>query len=175
MTSRKSDTTDYMAAAGCFCLASRQAARKSLPGCYDSLMQESGIRATQFTILSQLMLRGEMPVGKLAGFLGMERTTLTRNLALLETQKWISTRPGEDPRARMIAITAQGRGIVRRSFPYWAKAQAEAGKLLGADGQAALKSAGFSKSGVNGTGRFARHLRNLIRVITPKRRLRCSN
>ena len=141
MTSRQSDTTDYMAAAGCYCLASRQAARK-ITRLYDSLMQQSGIRATQFTILSQLMLRGEMPVGKLAGLLGMERTTLTRNLVPLETRKWISTRPGEDPRARMIAITAQGRGVVRRSFPHWAKAQAEAGKLLGTDGQAALKVLG---------------------------------
>src|SRR6266545_2879282 len=132
------DPVDYMATAGCFCLASRQAARK-ITRLYDRTMQESGIRVTQFTILSQLMLRGEMPVGKLAGILGMERTTLTRNLALLEQQKWISIKPGEDPRARMIAITAQGRGTVRRGFPYWSKAQAEVGKLLGVDGQAALK------------------------------------
>jgi len=146
MKPSESDTTDYMAAAGCFCLAARQAARK-ITRLYDSHMQGSGIRATQFTILSQLMLRGEMPVGKLAGFLGMERTTLTRNLALLETQKWISTKPGEDPRARVIAITAQGRGVVRRGFSYWAKAQAEAGKLLGADGEAALKLLGSRSLG----------------------------
>jgi len=69
----------------------------------------------------------------------MERTTLTRNLALLEGERWIATRPGEDPRARVSAITAQGRGIVRRAFPYWSKAQAQAGKLLGTGGQAALK------------------------------------
>ncbi len=55
-----------MAAAGCFCLASRQAARK-ITRLYDSCMQGSGLRDTQFTILSQLMLRGEMPIGKLAG------------------------------------------------------------------------------------------------------------
>jgi len=138
MARTESDANDYMAAAGCFCLASRQAARK-ITRLYDSGMQQSGIRATQFTILSQLMLRGEMPVGKLAGLLGMERTTLTRNLALLEAERWIATKPGEDPRARMIAITARGRGIVHRSFPYWSKAQEAVGKLLGADGQAALK------------------------------------
>ena len=132
------DTADYMAAAGCFCLASRQAARK-ITRLYDSYMQESGIRVTQFTILSQLMLRGEMPIGKLAGILGMERTTLTRNLAPLEAQKWISIKAGDDPRARMIGITGQGRNAVRRSFPCWSKAQAHLGKLLGADGQAALK------------------------------------
>jgi DNA-binding MarR family transcriptional regulator len=129
---------DYMAAAGCFCLASRQAARK-ITRLYDSYMQGSGVRATQFTILSQLMLRGEMPIGKLASFLGMERTTLSRNLTLLEGKGWISINAGEDPRARMIAITAPGRGVVRRGFPYWSKAQAHTGKMLGADGEAALR------------------------------------
>jgi DNA-binding MarR family transcriptional regulator len=127
-----------MAAAGCFCLASRQAARK-ITRLYERHMQESGIRVTQFTILSQLMLRGEMPIGKLAGILGMERTTLTRNLASLEQQGWIAIKAGDDPRARMIGITGQGRSVLRRSFPYWSKAQAQIGKLLGSDGQAALK------------------------------------
>src|SRR6266540_725156 len=132
------DTTDYMAAAGCFCLASRQAARK-ITRLYDSYMLEAGIRVTQFTILSQLMLRGEMPIGKLAAILGMERTTLTRNLTPLEQHRWISINAGDDPRARVIGITGQGRSVVRRSFPVWSKAQAHIGKLLGADGQAALK------------------------------------
>jgi DNA-binding MarR family transcriptional regulator len=135
---RNTDLADYMACADCFCLASRQAARK-ITRLYDSYMQKSGIRATQFTILSQLMLRGEMPIGKLAGILGMERTTLTRNLTLLEQQKWISIRAGDDPRSRMIRITAQGTGVVSRGFPYWSKAQAAVGKMLGADGEAALK------------------------------------
>ena len=133
------DAADYMACASCFCLASRQAARR-ITRLYDSRMQPSGIRVTQFTILSQLMLRGEMPIGKLAGILGMERTTLTRNLVPLEQQKWIAITPGDDPRARMIGITAQGRGVVRRGFPYWSKAQAHVANLLGADGEAALKT-----------------------------------
>jgi DNA-binding MarR family transcriptional regulator len=114
---------------------------------YDKYMQESGVRITQFTILSQLMLRGEMPIGKLAGILGMERTTLTRNLTPLEQQGWISIHAGDDPRARMIGITGQGRSVVRRSFPFWSKAQAQIGKLLGADGQAALKLLGSRNLG----------------------------
>jgi DNA-binding MarR family transcriptional regulator len=132
------DTTDYMAAVGCYCLASRQAARK-ITRLYDGFMQKSGMRSTQFTILSQLMLRGELPIGKLASLLGMERTTLTRNLTPLKQRKWISIKSGDDPRARMLGITAPGRAAVRRGFPFWTQAQAEAGKLLGADGQSALK------------------------------------
>ena len=142
----QSDTTDYMAAAGCFCLASRQAARK-ITRLYDSYMQQAGIRVTQFTILSQLMLRGEMPIGKLAGILGMERTTLTRNLAPLEQQNWITIKAGDDPRARMIGITAQGRGSCAAAFPVWSKAQAQVAKLLGADGEAALKLLGTRNLG----------------------------
>src|SRR5207247_9772320 len=95
----ETNSTDYMAAAGCFCLASRQASRK-ITRLYDSYMQESGIRITQFTILSQLMLRGEMPIGKLAGILGMERSTLTRHLAPLQAQRWLAIKAGDDPRAR---------------------------------------------------------------------------
>lgn len=127
-----------MACADCFCLASRQAARK-ITRLYDRYMQKTGIRTTQFSVLSQLLLRGEMPIGKLANILGLERTTLTRNLTLLEQRKWISIKAGEDPRARLVGITAQGRGIVRRGFVHWSNAQADVGKILGAGGQAALK------------------------------------
>ena len=54
--------------------------------------------------------------------------------------KDVSIKPGDDPRSRIVAITAPGRGIVRRGFPYWSKAQAHVGKMLGGDGQAALKT-----------------------------------
>ncbi len=134
-------TADYMACAGCFCLASRQAARR-ITRLYDATMQKAGIRVTQFTILSQLMLRGAMPIGKLAGILGMERTTLTRNLTLTENRKWVSIKAGDDPRSRIVSITAQGRAMVRRGFPYWSQAQKQVGKLLGADGQSALNVLG---------------------------------
>src|SRR5258705_12357167 len=106
-------------------------------------MQESGVRATQFTILSQLMLRGEMPIGKLAGILGMERTTLTRNLTLLEQRKWISVKAGDDPRSRMIGIPPQGRGIVGRGFSPLSKAHGPGWQRLGGPGPGRRESLAF--------------------------------
>ena len=147
----QSDTTDYMAAAGCFCLASRQAARK-ITRLYDSYMQQAGIRVTQFTILSQLMLRGEMPIGKLAGILGMERTTLTRNLAPLEQQNWITINAGDDPRARMIGITAQGRGIVRRSFSCLVEGAGAGRKTARRGRRGGAEALGYPESGLRRTG-----------------------
>ena len=52
----------------------------------------------------------------------------------------------------IIAITAPGRALVRRAFPYWLSAQAQAGKLLGADGQAALKLLGSKNLGSKNLG-----------------------
>jgi DNA-binding MarR family transcriptional regulator len=145
-TGSEPSNVDYKACADCFCLASRQAARK-ITRLYDGYMQKSGLRATQFTILSQLLVRGEMPIGRLAGVLGMERTTLTRNLVLLEQHKWISIRAGDDPRSRLVGITAPGRAVVRRGLPYWSRAQAHVGRMLGAEGQSALKTLASRKLG----------------------------
>lgn len=140
------DPVDYMACADCFCLASRLTARK-ITRTFEKLMQGSGIRVTQFTILSNLMLRGEMPIGKLADILGLERTTLTRNLAQPEAKKWVSIRPGDDPRSRIVGITAQGRATVRRAFPHWSRAQQQVGKMLGSAGQSALAVVATSRLG----------------------------
>jgi len=59
---------------------------------------------------------------------------------LPEARKWISIKPGDDPRSRLVGITAQGRAAVRRGFPFWTQAQAHVGKLLAAEGQSALKT-----------------------------------
>jgi DNA-binding MarR family transcriptional regulator len=56
----------------------------------DAKLRPHGLRATQFSILTALALRGPMPMGELAERLGLERTTLTRSAALLETRGWIA-------------------------------------------------------------------------------------
>ena len=88
-----------------------------------------------------LELRGPTPIGELAEALGMERTTLTRNLALLEAERWVDIRPDEDDaRSRIVAIVAKGRAMVATALPAWCKAQAAATASIGAAGIAALHS-----------------------------------
>jgi len=128
-----SDTGD------CLCLASRQAAR-SLTRSFDRAMRDSGLRATQFSLLVRLQRGGSLPIGKLAEILVVERTTLTRNLALLERKRLVRIRPGEDPRARIVAITPQGAAAVAKALPLWRKAQAAATRAIGRDGVGALQA-----------------------------------
>jgi DNA-binding MarR family transcriptional regulator len=132
------DSDDLAACMHCLCFASRQAAR-AITSVYDRRMRPHGIRATQFTILTNLMLRGAIALGALAKALGMERTTLTRNLALLEGRGLVAIRPGEtDSRARVIAVTEAGRALVHDAFPDWRKAQQQASAAFGQAGVAAL-------------------------------------
>src|SRR4026208_379603 len=98
-----SEQSELRACADCLCLASRRAAR-TITRAFDRQLRPYGIRATQFTILTTLELRGPTPIGELAEALGMERTTLTRNLALLEAERWVEIRADQDDaRARIVA------------------------------------------------------------------------
>ncbi len=130
---------DISACANCLCLASRQAAR-AITGAYDRRLRPHGIRITQFTILVMLMLRGPTAVGELAKGLGLERTTLTRNLALLDAKGWVAIRPGgTDSRVRIITVTKAGRSLVHKAYPDWRKVQEQVSRTLGQAGGDVLR------------------------------------
>jgi DNA-binding MarR family transcriptional regulator len=80
-----------------------------------------------------LELKGPQPLGELARVLGAERTTLTRNLALIERRELIETRPGDDDaRERIVAITPAGDRTLRKALPAWRTAQGELTAAIGA-------------------------------------------
>ncbi|HET7084892.1 MAG TPA: MarR family winged helix-turn-helix transcriptional regulator [Rhizomicrobium sp.] len=122
----------------CLCLASRSAAR-AITSVYEREMRPYGIRGTQFTLLTALMLMGETPIGELAAFLSMDRTTLTRNIALLEAKDWAKTRTGDaDARSHVVSVTGAGEKMVRKALPAWRAAQAKVADAIGAAGVAAM-------------------------------------
>jgi len=114
----------------CACTALRKASR-AVTQHYDASLRGTGLRTTQFTVLSTLAQTGPMPVSKLATFLGMERTTLTRNLGPLEQRGLVSIDSGDaDARVRQVSITAAGEAAARHSLPAWKKAQGSVAPLL---------------------------------------------
>jgi len=108
--------------AQCLCLASRRAAR-AITRRFDQALRPHGIRATQFTLLAALALKGPQSIGTLAEFIGADRTTLTRNLAVAEERALVRIGSAEDGRERIASITARGRQTLRRAFPAWRETQ----------------------------------------------------
>jgi len=113
---------DISETAQCLCLASRKAAR-AITRAFEKELRPQGIRATQFSVLAVLQGSGPQMMGTLAQKLGTERTTLTRNLAVLEARGLIQVRPGDDARARIVSITDSGRSTIDRALPAWRRVQ----------------------------------------------------
>jgi len=108
----------------------RKAAR-ALGRIYDEAMAPAGIRGTQFNLLVALSLAGEAPVMKVADELGLDRTTLTRNLGPLERDGLVESVPGADRRVRWLRLTARGHETVATALPLWERTQRRVVTALG--------------------------------------------
>ncbi len=68
-----------------------------------------------------------------------DRTTLTRNLRLLEEQGLIRIDAGGDRREREISITRKGAEALKKAYPLWQKAQNQVIKGMGPEHWKALQ------------------------------------
>jgi len=127
------NAVDLAACRGCHCLAARKAAR-AITRLYEEKLRPHGLRATQFSVLAALALKGATPVGELAELLGLERTSLTRSAALLERDGWLGAARSDDARERLLRITPAGRRKLEEAFPAWQEAQEMVSRNLEADG-----------------------------------------
>ena len=121
---------------GCTCFKLRKLTR-AVSRLYDQHMAAVGLKTTQYSVLSHAA-RTPLPVAELAERLGMERTTLTRNLKPLLEAGWIALRPGADSRQRIVTITADGLEKVKQSYPVWRGAQSAFEALVGREAVRAL-------------------------------------
>lgn len=129
-----SDPTDKPL--GCTCFKLRRLTR-AMSRVYDHHMAAVGLKTTQYSVLANVA-RKALPVAELAERLGMERTTLTRNLKPLMDAGWVASRPGADSRQRIVTITEAGQQKLAGSFPVWCGAQRAFEQLVGRDAVRAL-------------------------------------
>jgi DNA-binding MarR family transcriptional regulator len=116
--------------ARCACFHLRRATR-AVTQLYDEALRPAGIRATQLALLAALRQRSPMNIVELAETLGLDRTTLTRNLGPLERDALLTIEPGADRRTREVSITELGRERLRVAVPLWREAQATLYERLG--------------------------------------------
>jgi DNA-binding MarR family transcriptional regulator len=113
------------------CFSLRKAAR-AVTQVYDEILRPTGLRATQHSLLHVLQVAGTVSVSKLAELAVMDRTTLARNLDLLERERLVRVQPGADARVREVTLTDAARKRLAEALPYWEKAQAQVTSNLGA-------------------------------------------
>ena len=129
---------------GCTCLRMRRATRR-VTQLYDHALEPTGLTVNQFGLLAYLcgasLARTNASIGTMAEWLGMDPTTLNRNLKPLLVKGLVKNVPDPaDGRVRIVAITEKGLRMLREAVPRWRNAQANVEKAIGAKSIAELNT-----------------------------------
>jgi DNA-binding MarR family transcriptional regulator len=114
----------------CLCGSFRRTAR-ALTHVYEKALRPLGLRATQLTVLQVLSYTGELSQGQMGEMLAMDSTSLTRTLAIMVRQGWITERRGEDRRERWLSLARAGEMQLNRALPVWEQVQSSLRRQLG--------------------------------------------
>jgi DNA-binding MarR family transcriptional regulator len=106
----------------CACATARQVARV-LTQLYDSRLRDTGVEAPQFALMMALDKQGPCSQGALGRRHALDKTTVSRNLKLLERNGWIASSVADDRRERQFTLTTAGRRTLAAAKPEWKKAQ----------------------------------------------------
>ncbi len=115
----------------CACFNVRKAAR-AVTRFYDGALAPSGVKARQRTMLGAIGIAGPVRMSELADMLVLDKTTLTRNLKLLEAGGLVAIAAGEDRPERVASLTRPGRDALERALPRWREAHRRVVEHLGA-------------------------------------------
>jgi DNA-binding MarR family transcriptional regulator len=119
-----------MSTDSCTCSELRRAAR-AVTLLYDNAFRSSGLLSTQLGVLHVIYKSVSIRISHLAKELGMDRTTLTRNLSVLQRQGFIKISSGKDNRTRIVTITNKGRTTIAKAIPLWNDVQNKVKEQMG--------------------------------------------
>jgi DNA-binding MarR family transcriptional regulator len=129
-THSMTEQLDMSAAENCVCFNLRWVTR-AVTQFYDAEMRRHGIRPTQGSILASLQAKDSWNMAELSDWLGMERTTLVRNLRPLQRDGFVKTIGGGRGNRVEVMITTKGRKQIEKLTPAWKSAQNAVVKTLG--------------------------------------------
>ncbi len=122
---------------GCTSFKLRQLARR-VGRDYDAQLARTGLKTTQYSLLSNILTHGPIAPGELAARMRLDASSLTRNLQPLVAQGWVEQGPGADARSRRVSLTDAGRAKRQEARQAWQRAQAALNERLGLSRVAAL-------------------------------------
>ncbi|QRM28635.1 MarR family winged helix-turn-helix transcriptional regulator [Microvirga sp. VF16] len=123
----------------CFALHARMTARL-LSRTYEAALRPLGLKLPQFGILGAIGHGTTASETVLADRLGLERTTLVRNLRVLTQNGWIEPIPGNG-RGLRHRLTPAGQAILEAAIPLWQQAQGQLeSKLKDTDAEEARRA-----------------------------------
>lgn len=131
----------------CHCLNMRKAARRVIRH-YDTHLAPHGMTIGQFAMLSAIRETSGMTVQALADRLEMTQSALSRGIAPLEREGWISARADlEDRRRKILVLTQEGERRHESAVSAWRQAQWQVQQRVTPSEIAALTALGKDLAG----------------------------
>lgn len=115
----------------CYCVSLRKATRR-LSARYDAALAPLGITVAQFSLLRAIRRKPRLSLTELAERTELDRSTIGRNVRVLERDGLVTLSPGRDAREQSLALTAHGETLLAAADPLWAGAQRDLANALGA-------------------------------------------
>ena len=126
-----------MLASQCLCINLRRAAR-GVSRYYDGALDGFGINVAQYSLLSNLARLDQPSISSLAEAMGLDRSTLGRNLRVLEGEGLVALAEGEDLRNRIVELTEAGHARLAGGVAAWEGGEQRLIDKLGAEKRATL-------------------------------------
>lgn len=100
---------------------------------YDAALVPFGINIAQFSLLRNIARHQPVSLTELARALVLDRSTMGRNIRVLEKLGLAWTGRGEDQREAAVTLTGKGLAVLREAEPVWQECQDEIASRIGAD------------------------------------------
>src|SRR5215813_1772709 len=97
---------DLTGTSGCAAYQFRRTSR-AVAKLYDAALAPSGLRSTQFAILTAIAKLQPVSISRVAEILLIDATTMTRSLKLLEKDGLIEIAPRGERRQRLLTLTSK--------------------------------------------------------------------
>lgn len=97
-------------------------ATRAMARIYDEALAQHGMTTAQFAILRSISRAEPLALSRLAEAQEMDRSSLYRALAPLETRGWVVIGPGGG-RTKLAALTPAGRAAMAKAAPDWEAVQ----------------------------------------------------
>lgn len=110
----------------------RRAAR-AVTCLYDNALEQSGIRSTQFAILTAVAKFKSASISEIGKLLVIDPTTLTRSLRLLQKDGLLFISKRAQMRQRFVSLTPKGERALAKALPLWRKMQKHFVDTIGFD------------------------------------------
>ena len=116
----------------CVCIAVRKASRR-LTSAYDEALEPSGINLAQFSLLRNIRRDQPASLTRLGEAMELDRSTLGRNVRVLEREGLVKASAGRDQREAAVELTDAGTATLDLATPLWHDVQT---RIYGKLGQA---------------------------------------